>query len=69
MLANAHLTAGAGDAPFLEYPYDNPEWSEARRDDPMASPLSHRDGWLDLGDAPGLGVFLDEDRLAATRIA
>lgn len=67
-LANAHLTAGAGDAPFLEYPYDNPEWSEARRDYPMVSPLRHRDGWLELGDAPGLGVVLDEERLCATRI-
>ena len=68
VLANAHLTAGAGDAPFLEYPYDNPEWSEERRDYPMASPLKHRDGWLELGQAPGLGVMLDEDRLKATRI-
>ncbi|MNH85293.1 L-Ala-D/L-Glu epimerase [compost metagenome] len=68
VLANAHLTAGAGDAPFLEYPYDNPEWSEARRDYPMVSPLRHHDGWLELGDAPGLGVVLDEERLCATRI-
>ena len=69
VLANAHLTAGVGDAPFLEYPYDNPEWSGARRDYPMASPLKHSHGWLELGDAPGLGIVLDEDRLASTRIA
>jgi L-rhamnonate dehydratase len=68
VLANAHLTAGAGDAPFLEYPYDNPEWSEERRDYPMVSPLKHKDGWLELGQAPGLGVVLDEHRLKATRI-
>jgi L-rhamnonate dehydratase len=68
VLANAHLTAGVGDAPFLEYPYDNPEWSEARRDYPMASPLKHREGWLELGETPGLGVVLDEERLKATRI-
>ncbi len=34
----------------------------------MASPLKHEKGWLDLGEAPGLGIVLDEDRLAATRI-
>jgi L-alanine-DL-glutamate epimerase-like enolase superfamily enzyme len=67
VLANAHLTAGVGDAPFLEYPYDNPEWSEARRDYPMAAPLKHASGWLELGEAPGLGVVLDEDRLKRTR--
>ena len=26
VVANAHLTAGLADAPFLEYPYDPPEW-------------------------------------------
>ncbi len=68
VLANAHLTAGVGDAPFLEYPYDEPEWSEARRDFPLVEPLRHRVGWLELGDTPGLGIVLDEERLAATRI-
>jgi len=68
VLANAHLTAGAGDAPFLEYPYDAPEWSEARRDYPLKAPLRHENGWLLLGETPGLGIVLDEERLAATRI-
>jgi L-alanine-DL-glutamate epimerase-like enolase superfamily enzyme len=68
VLANAHLTAGVGDAPWLEYPYDNPEWSEARRDYPMAMPLKHDEGWLDLGLSPGLGVVLDEERLKATSL-
>ena len=34
----------------------------------MAAPLKHNKGWLELGEAPGLGVVLDEERLAATRI-
>ena len=68
VLANAHLTAGAGDAPFLEYPYDAPEWSEARRDYPLRTPLRHENGWLLLGEAPGLGIVLDEERLEATRL-
>ncbi|OQP86998.1 isomerase [Rhizobium rhizosphaerae] len=68
VLANAHLTAGLGEAPFLEYPYDAPEWSLERRDFPLARPLTHSQGWLVLSEAPGLGIVLDEDRLRTTRI-
>ncbi len=68
VLANAHLTAGVGDAPFLEWPYDPPEWSPERRDFPMAAPLLAKEGRLALSEAPGLGLTLDEERLAATRI-
>ncbi|MCW2306498.1 mandelate racemase/muconate lactonizing enzyme family protein [Rhodobium gokarnense] len=67
VLANAHLTAGIGETPWLEFPYDPPEWSPARRDFPLAAPITHEDGWLVLGEAPGLGIALDEERLAATR--
>jgi L-alanine-DL-glutamate epimerase-like enolase superfamily enzyme len=67
--ANAHLMAGLCDGPFLEFPYDPPEWSLERRDFLMTEPLGvDRDGWLNLGDAPGMGYALDEQRLAATRI-
>jgi L-alanine-DL-glutamate epimerase-like enolase superfamily enzyme len=38
-----------------------------RRDFLIAEPLSPRDGWLELGEAPGLGYAVDEARLAATR--
>jgi L-rhamnonate dehydratase len=68
VLANAHLTAGVGEAAWLEWPYDPPEWSLERRDYPMQAPLVAEDGWLHLGDAPGLGFALDEERLAATRV-
>jgi L-alanine-DL-glutamate epimerase-like enolase superfamily enzyme len=68
--ANAHLVAGFIDAPFLEFPYDPPEWSLERRDYMMLEPLSvDRQGWLNLSDAPGMGYALDEDKLAATRLA
>ncbi|QDL94454.1 mandelate racemase/muconate lactonizing enzyme family protein (plasmid) [Paroceanicella profunda] len=65
VLANAHLAAGIGDVPFLEWPFDPPEWSPERRDYPLASPLRAEDGWLTLPHTPGLGLTLDEDRLAA----
>ena len=66
--ANAHLAAGLAGSPFLEFPYDPPEWSLDRRDFPMAEPLAAREGWIILSDRPGLGFDLDEARLAATRI-
>jgi L-alanine-DL-glutamate epimerase-like enolase superfamily enzyme len=34
----------------------------------MVRPLAAADGWLQLGEQPGLGIDLDEDRLAATRL-
>jgi len=69
LTANAHLVAGLTDAPFLEYPYDPPEWSLERRDFMMAEPLKvDAEGWITLSDAPGMGYALDEGRLLATRI-
>jgi L-alanine-DL-glutamate epimerase-like enolase superfamily enzyme len=68
VVANAHMATGLAGSPFLEFPYDPPEWTPSRRDFPMAPPLEHRNGWIELTDRPGLGFDLDEDRLAATRI-
>jgi L-alanine-DL-glutamate epimerase-like enolase superfamily enzyme len=67
--ANAHLVAGLVDAPFLEYPYDPPEWGLDRRDYMMAEPLGvDARGWIVLGDTPGMGYAPNEDLLARTRI-
>ncbi|MGH8782133.1 mandelate racemase/muconate lactonizing enzyme family protein [Paraburkholderia sp.] len=67
LVANLHVAAGASNAPFVEYPYDPPEWTAARRDFPLTQPIDvDAAGWIDLGDAPGLGIELDEDVLAAT---
>ena len=69
LTANAHLTAGLGDSPFIEFPYDPPEWTLERRDFIMAEPLrADREGWLTLPDTPGMGYRLDERALAATRL-
>jgi len=70
VMANAQLTAGLVDAPFLEYPFDPPEWGLERRDFMMAEPLRvGAGGWIDLGGAPGLGYSVDEDALQRTRMA
>ncbi|HEY3784897.1 MAG TPA: mandelate racemase/muconate lactonizing enzyme family protein [Steroidobacteraceae bacterium] len=67
--ANAHLVAGLCNAPFIEYPFDPPEWDLDRRDYMMQQPLEvDRDGWLNLSEAPGMGYTLDEARLARTLI-
>jgi L-alanine-DL-glutamate epimerase-like enolase superfamily enzyme len=67
LLANAHLTAGTVGAPFLEFPFDPPEWTTARRDFLLTETIEvDGDGWITLSDRPGLGFTLDEDALART---
>jgi len=68
VMANAQLVAGMADAPFLEFPYDPPEWGLDRRDYMLASPLDvDRSGHLLLPMRPGMGYELAEDVLARTR--
>ncbi len=69
LIANAHLTAGIANAPFLEFPYDDPEWSLDRRDFMITNPTSiDEHGFIALTDAPGLGFELNETVLSETRI-
>ena len=69
LLANAQLACGAADPEFLEFPWDPPEWTNARRDFMLTAPIDvDAEGVLVLPAAPGLGVVLDEGRLAATRV-
>jgi len=70
VVANAHLAAGVADSPFIEFPYDPPEWGLDRRDFMMAAPLDiDADGNIVLGEAPGLGYALNEEILKHTRVA
>ncbi len=70
VVANAHLAAGVADAPFVEFPWDPPQWSLERRDFMMTAPLDvDAAGDIVLGEAPGFGVALDEDMLKRTRVA
>jgi L-alanine-DL-glutamate epimerase-like enolase superfamily enzyme len=69
LTANAHLVAGMADAPFLEYPFDPPDWDLQRRDFMMTEPLGvDSDGMITLSDAPGMGYALDESLLAKTLV-
>jgi L-alanine-DL-glutamate epimerase-like enolase superfamily enzyme len=59
LLANLHVAAGVGAGPYLEFPYDPPTWTPARRDFMLAEPITlDRDGCLAVTDRPGLGVVL-----------
>jgi L-alanine-DL-glutamate epimerase-like enolase superfamily enzyme len=69
VIANTHLAAGLGAVPYLEFPYDPPEWTLERRDFILAEPfVATPDGWMQLSDKPGLGVELDEAMLERTRL-
>jgi len=69
LLANLHLTAGLGGAPYIECPIDPPDWTPERRDFPLAEPLvPDTDGYLTLPEEPGLGLSLNEDMLDRTRV-
>jgi L-alanine-DL-glutamate epimerase-like enolase superfamily enzyme len=69
VIANAHLTCGMTDAPFLEFPYDPPEWGLDRRDYMLSNPLDvDEHGYIVLSERPGMGYELAEDMLAKTRI-
>ncbi len=70
LMANLHLAAAVGAAPFLEFPWDPPFWTTSRRDFPLTQTIEiDADGWLTCPDAPGLGLVLDEERLAATLVS
>jgi len=65
LLANLHVCAGVGGGPLIEFPYDPPGWTPARRDFMLAEPVTiESDGLLRVPDAPGLGVRLDEEAVA-----
>jgi D-galactarolactone cycloisomerase len=65
LLANLHLVCGVGGGPFVEFPYDPPGWTPARRDFMLAEPVAiDHEGMLVVPDRPGLGVVLDEAAVA-----
>ncbi len=68
LMANLHLTAGTVGAPFIEFPFDPPEWTAQRRDYMLTHTIEPGEGgWIELPDAPGLGIELDEATLERTK--
>ncbi|MDW8326665.1 MAG: mandelate racemase/muconate lactonizing enzyme family protein [Anaerolineales bacterium] len=69
LLANLHVCAALATAPFVEFPFDPPSWTPERRDFILPAPLLPTGpGYLELSDAPGLGVTIDWERLEPLRI-
>ena len=69
LLANLHVAAAVGGGPFLEFPYDPHGWTTDRRDFPLVAPVEiDGQGDLVVPRSPGLGIGLDEDVLARTRV-
>jgi L-alanine-DL-glutamate epimerase-like enolase superfamily enzyme len=69
LLANLHVAAAVSTAPFIEFPYDPPRWTPARRDFILPAPIEPKTpGIIMLPDAPGLGVEIDWEALEPLRI-
>ncbi len=65
LLANLHVAAGVGGGPYLEFPYDPPGWTTARRDFLLTEPIGiDADGCVRVPDRPGLGAEIDEGAVA-----
>ncbi|HEX6386494.1 MAG TPA: mandelate racemase/muconate lactonizing enzyme family protein [Anaerolineae bacterium] len=69
LLANLHVAAAVSTAPFVEFAYDPPRWTPARRDFILPAPIEpDAPGTITLPDAPGLGVEIDWQALEPLRI-
>lgn len=68
LMANLQLTAATTGTTFIEFPFDPPEWSTARRDFMLQESIEiDTEGWIVLSDKAGLGLELNEDLLEQTQ--
>jgi D-galactarolactone cycloisomerase len=64
-LVNLHVYAAGPRSHPIEYPFEPPGWVPEARDGLLAEPIRvAADGTVAVPDAPGLGIELDEDKLA-----
>lgn len=65
LVANLHCGAAGSSVPYVEFPYDPPNWTPEARDFIFAEPLRiDADGYVHLPQGPGLGIELDEEKMA-----
>ncbi len=70
LVANLHAACAFSGHPYVEVPYDPPEWTAARRDWLLPTPVEiAADGTIAPPDGPGLGVEPDLDALERWRVA
>lgn len=66
LLINMQVMGSVPNASWCEYPIDPPGWPVEARDAMLAEPtLVNADGFVTLPETPGLGIELDEERVAA----
>ena len=64
LVANLHCAAAASRVPYIEFPYDPPNWTPDARDFIFAEPLRiDAEGYVHVPQGPGLGLQLDEEKL------
>lgn len=60
LLANLHVAAALSRAPFIEFPYDPPNWTPECRDFILPNPIWPDDvGYITLPDKPSLEVDIN----------
>jgi D-galactarolactone cycloisomerase len=64
LVANLQCAAAGANVPYIEFPYDPPNWNPVDRDFLFAEPLKiDSEGYVRLPQGPGLGLALDEEKL------
>jgi len=65
LVANLHCAAASTGVPYVEFPYDPPNWTPEARDFIFAEPLRiDAEGYVHLPQGPGLGMNLDDEKLS-----
>jgi L-alanine-DL-glutamate epimerase-like enolase superfamily enzyme len=65
LVANLHCAAASRVVPYIEFPYDPPNWLPEHRDFLFKEPITiDSDGYVKIPDGPGLGIEIDEEKAA-----
>lgn len=65
LVANLQCAAAGANVPYIEFPYDPPNWTPEARDFIFRDPLwIDSEGYVKVPDKPGLGLDLDEEKMA-----
>ncbi len=64
LVANLHCAAASSHVPYIEFPYDPPNWRPEDRDFIFGEPIRiDSEGYVRVPQKPGLGIELDEEKL------
>jgi len=64
LVANLQLMASCPNCPYCEFPYEPPGWIPSARDFMLTEPIEiDQEGYVQLPQAPGLGVELDWEKI------